>query len=496
MFNQVKTIIFVSLASIVNLCFCANIEHPLRLSLTISSKLHHLEISWFSVKPTEGVILITNDEPSGPYHKYSVPAYNDDHFYASTTEKPDTESTSTTHYDQPYADSVEVFESRMAETDSIWTYGPSNKTAQYWLEPKEPSGWVTTNILFDVELSKQISIRTKCYGYWAVYLNGNGEVKATACVSAHPTWMNDMKSHIGRFKFRDLFLAGTHDSGSYRDGFNPRRNETLVTKYALTQDDDIYTQLMHGVRYLDIRIGYYRASHPVFWVNHGITKQQSLAKVLRQVKDFVLETNEIVIFDVQEWPVGFGKKLDIHRNLVHYIQTEIGDLLVDPNLTWDANLDDIWKTKRNVILGYDHIAMVHEFPSYLWHSVQQRWGNVQSLTDLKRYLSPSSRGFLLFSSRPVADMAELTPNTWDVLTDRFGGTFISLNLRFIPTGFHLVQCLISGLRRMADQANRHISRWYIEEWGSMTNIVAVDFIRGTNLMETALYWNGKKDILS
>lgn len=61
---------------------------------------------------------------------------------------------------------------------------------------------------------------------------------------------------------------------------------------------------MHGVRYLDIRVGYYRASQPQFWVNHGITRQQSLTKVLQQVKDFVLETNEIVIFDVQEWPVG------------------------------------------------------------------------------------------------------------------------------------------------------------------------------------------------
>lgn len=61
---------------------------------------------------------------------------------------------------------------------------------------------------------------------------------------------------------------------------------------------------MHGVRYLDIRVGYYRASQPAFWVNHGITKQQSLTKVLQQVRDFVLETNEIVIFDVQEWPIG------------------------------------------------------------------------------------------------------------------------------------------------------------------------------------------------
>lgn len=71
-------------------------------------------------------------------------------------------------------------------------------------------------------------------------------------------------------------------------------------------------------------------------------------------------------------------------------------------------------------------------------------------------------------------MAELTPNTWDVLTDRFG-----------------------GLRKMADQTNREISRWYIDdEWAPLANIVAVDFVRGTNLMETAMHWNSKKDILS
>lgn len=69
-------------------------------------------------------------------------------------------------------------------------------------------------------------------------------------------------------------------------------------------------------------------------------------------------------------------------------------------------------------------------------------------------------------------MAELTPNTWDVLTDRFG-----------------------GLRKMADQTNREVSRWYIEEWPTTTNIVAVDFVRGTNLMETSILWNAKKDIL-
>lgn len=224
-------------------------EHPLRISLTVSSKLHHLEISWFNVKPVEGVILVTKDEPTGPYHKYIVPPPPsvDDHYYASSTGKPnsDTESTSSSRSDQSSGDSMEVLESRASErNDVMWTYGPLNRTVQYWLEPTEPSGWITTNIPFDMESSKNISIHSKCYGFWTVYLDAYGEVKASACISAYPTWMNDMKSHIGRFKFRDLFIAGTHDSGSYRERFNPTRNETLVTKYALTQVRNGFVRLV------------------------------------------------------------------------------------------------------------------------------------------------------------------------------------------------------------------------------------------------------------
>lgn len=154
-------------------------------------------------------------------------------------------------------------------------------------------------------------------------------------------------------------------------------------------------QLMHGVRYLDIRIGYYRSSEIHFWVNHGISRQQPLEKVLQQVRDFVMDTDEIVIFDVQEFPVGFGKKLDIHRRLVRYIHSEIGELLVDPSMTWDVKLENIWQNKRNIILSYDFVAVVQEFPSILFQSVQQRWGNVQSLEDLKSYLAPRSNMFTM-----------------------------------------------------------------------------------------------------
>lgn len=86
--------------------------------------------------------------------------------------------------------------------------------------------------------------------------------------------------------------------------------------------------------------------------------------------------------------LGFGKKFDIHRQLVQYIQREISELMADPALGWDASLDSIWRTKRNIIVSYDHIAVLQEFPTLLWQSVQQRWGNVQTIPDLRKHLLP------------------------------------------------------------------------------------------------------------
>lgn len=72
-------------------------------------------------------------------------------------------------------------------------------------------------------------------------------------------------------------------------------------------------------------------------------------------------------------------------------------------------------------------------------------------------------------SRPHADMAELTPDTWGVILDKYG-----------------------GLRKMADQVNWRISQLYRDELGANANIVAVDFIRGTSLVEIALEFNKRR----
>lgn len=56
---------------------------------------------------------------------------------------------------------------------------------------------------------------------------------------------------------------------------------------------------MLSIRYIDMRIGYYRSTKEKFWANHGIAKLHPVSTILSQIKQFVDATNEIVIVDFQ-----------------------------------------------------------------------------------------------------------------------------------------------------------------------------------------------------
>lgn len=189
----------------------------------------------------DGTILLTDREPTAPYKNRKVlgPAVTQQRYTTSSQESSDTTLSTSTSSEQKAADStlpqnVTTQRPELVER-TVWTFGEDNREALYSVQPILNEGWETTDIYFDTDLLSQINTQTKCYGYWAVYLSNEGNVITTACIMAYATWMNDMKSHIKSFKFKDLFLVGSHDSGSFRSNFNPRHNETLVTKYSLTQ---------------------------------------------------------------------------------------------------------------------------------------------------------------------------------------------------------------------------------------------------------------------
>lgn len=107
-------------------------------------------------------------------------------------------------------------------------------------------------------------------------------------------------------------IPGTHNSGCYKHSDLIRKD--TYQRYLLTQDRDVWTQLVHGIRYLDIRIGYYPAipngtaiveegNHVNrFWVNHDVIRVTPLAEIINDVRSFLdVARNEIVIMDFHRY---------------------------------------------------------------------------------------------------------------------------------------------------------------------------------------------------
>lgn len=191
--------------------------------MTLSAKLNAVEISWYNLRtPNDGYILLTDEEPLAPFRKQKLTDME------QLPHKIYTNEDNSTH---KYYVTNENFK---------WTYGRANKHALHIIKPNETNGWITTNIIFNNKYLENLSATTKCYRYWAVYVDNSLNPVFTTCIRTYATWMNDNKDLIKRFKFRDLFILGTHDSGSYRANFNSSQNETHVTKYALTQVSSDY----------------------------------------------------------------------------------------------------------------------------------------------------------------------------------------------------------------------------------------------------------------
>lgn len=78
----------------------------------------------------------------------------------------------------------------------------------------------------------------------------------------------------------------------------------IIVRIITLQDEDILGQLIYGARYLDIRVGYYATEEIQWWGSHGLVAVVPFQTVVEDVKTFLDNTDEIVIFDVQEFPVG------------------------------------------------------------------------------------------------------------------------------------------------------------------------------------------------
>lgn len=115
--------------------------------------------------------------------------------------------------------------------------------------------------------------------------------------------MWNLKQEIGPRRLRQIFIPGTHDSSAYGE-YNENAGDTLVKKYSITQDEDVLGQLIYGARYIDLRVGYYSSNREPWWGNHGVVRLHPIRVIFNDLKEFLNNTQEIVILDIQEFPVG------------------------------------------------------------------------------------------------------------------------------------------------------------------------------------------------
>ena len=59
--------------------------------------------------------------------------------------------------------------------------------------------------------------------------------------------MDEMAEEVGGVPLHAVMLPGTHNSGAYNK-FQSYSDDTVVMRYTVNQGEDVWTQLMFGIR--------------------------------------------------------------------------------------------------------------------------------------------------------------------------------------------------------------------------------------------------------
>ncbi|KAK0072260.1 hypothetical protein PV326_000241, partial [Microctonus aethiopoides] len=362
---------------------------------------------------------------------------------------------------------VYYYNNTIAKNDAVGIYETDPETAEpkliYSFEPTTRSGIKHTGITpRKLAYTVKLTYKKQCLGYSGAWLRSGKVIKMT-CLSSQPEWMSERKQIFQSRSLKELFIPGTHDSGSYSE--NPI--QTLVEKFTVTQDRDVLEQLISGVRYLDIRPAFYGE----YWINHGSYKMNPMKNTIDDIKEFLNNTEEIIILSFKEFSRGFNSDTD-HINFIKYLETEFAGyfLPTSNDYEWNVTLGHIWKTGKRLIISYDH--KIHENRNSLWSPIKQYWGNVQDLAHLEGYIKLAET-----TPTPRAVMAQLTFDTWGIIKN---------------TGAHYTGQDTTSILKLGALVGPFVTQWYSESYYASANIVAVDFIDATGIVEIAIEWNERK----
>lgn len=111
-----------------------------------------------------------------------------------------------------------------------------------------PGGWDLEEAT--ANLPKRIV--SKCLPYYLASFSGDKHLTSN-CLKIRPNWMSS-EAHLDHIPLNKLFIPGTHCSGCY--GHRYHTKSYILKRFGIVQNFDVWTQLVFGIRYLDISVGY------------------------------------------------------------------------------------------------------------------------------------------------------------------------------------------------------------------------------------------------
>ena len=248
---------------------------------------------------------------------------------------------------------------------------------------------------------------------------------------------------------KDIMIPGSHNAGSYERGFSVSRS--LLKKYVFCQDEDVFNQLVYGIRYLDIRISFenIKDQPEKLWIVHGILRTEiTLDEVFQQVKQYLDATEkEVVLLDFHRFERGFDDfprdeisnqiTAERHEMVLNKLREHLLDHISQDAKGYDIKLSEVVESGKRLVVGYAANRYIRH--AALYPRVRHLWAEAENVTTLERYFD---RTVCIASGyEATSAMAQLTPTTWGVIFDKYG-----------------------GLRKMAQQVNWLISDWFSERY--------------------------------
>ncbi|CAD7082251.1 unnamed protein product [Hermetia illucens] len=339
-----------------------------------------------------------------------------------------------------------------------------------------PGGWNRNDQLSLHSTKPKTYPRGRCLDYYVASFR-DSDLLSVNCLKIQPNWMR-LTEHIADIPLKSLFIPGTHASGCY---YNiTKKGSWKMEKFYHTQNYDVWTQLVFGVRFLDLSLGYFLSNTAKYSIStvYEDTLVNPIINILVDVRNFVRLSGEVVLLDFRDFLSGSRDNVQYYHVLISLLEIELGEFTFRRNTSsthnqlYDFSLNDVIKAGKNILL-MGSLEKLKEFdvetdliwPS--WKSFSTGNLNDSEILDQMR---------LIFSGRSNSP----TYNEGFIFHFNRG-----------QEAFPFVD-KVSTTRERAISINYKIKDWLSGPWSLQANVVTADFIMSTNLIELALTTNRYK----